>query len=126
MGEPAGRRRYKTMATNGNGKANGKTNGKSNGKSNGLDKEWASNSRWVGVTRPYGVEDVERLRGSIRIEYTLARRGAERLWKLLRSEPYIPALGAMTGNQAIQQVKAGLLAIYVSGWQVAADANDAG
>src|SRR2546429_6624537 len=126
MGEPAGRRRYKTMATNGNGKANGKTNGKSNGKSNGLDKEWASNSRWVGVTRPYGVEDVERLRGSIRIEYTLARRGAERLWELLRSEPHVPALGAMTGNQAIQQVKAGLLAIYVSGWQVAADANDAG
>src|SRR5256885_12432286 len=113
-----------TMATN--GKSNGKTNGKANGKSNGLDKEWASNSRWAGVTRPYSVEDVERLRGSIRIEYTLARRGAERLWKLLQSEPYVPALGAMTGNQAIQQVKAGLLAIYVSGWQVAADANDAG
>jgi isocitrate lyase len=112
------------MATN--GKSNGKTNGKANGKSNGLDKEWASNSRWAGVTRPYSVEDVERLRGSIRIEYTLARRGAERLWKLLQSEPYVPALGAMTGNQAIQQVKAGLLAIYVSGWQVAADANDAG
>src|SRR3989441_1536039 len=112
------------MATN--GKSNGKTNGKANGKSNGLDKEWASNSRWAGVTRPYSVEDVERLRGSIRIEYTLARRGAERLWKLLRSEPYIPALAAMTGNQAIQQVKAGLLAIYVSGWQVAADANDSG
>src|ERR1700693_5656056 len=122
MGEPARRRRYKTMATNGNGKANGK----SNGKTNGLDKEWGSNSRWAGVTRPYSVEDVERLRGSIRIEYTLARRGAERLWKLLQSEPYVPALGAMTGNQAIQQVKAGLLAIYVSGWQVAADANDAG
>ncbi len=110
------------MATNGNGK----TNGKANGKSNGLDKEWASNSRWAGVTRPYSVEDVERLRGSVRIEYTLARRGAERLWNLLHSEPYVPALGAMTGNQAIQQVKAGLLAIYVSGWQVAADANDAG
>src|SRR6266581_5606077 len=113
-----------TMATN--GKSNGKTNGKANGKSNGLDKEWSSNSRWAGVTRPYSVEVVERLRGSIRIEYTLARRGAERLWKLLQSEPYVPALGAMTGNQAIQQVKAGLLAIYVSGWQVAADANDAG
>src|SRR5204862_7880822 len=109
-----------------NGKSNGKTNGKVNGKSNGLDKEWASNSRWEGVTRPYSVEDVERLRGSILIEYTLARRGAERLWKLLQSESYVPALGAMTGNQAIQQVKAGLLAIYVSGWQVAADANDAG
>src|SRR5438105_7344224 len=114
----------KTMATN--GKSNGKTNGKANGKSNGLDKEWASNSRWAGVTRPYRVEDVERLRGSVRIEYTLARRGAERLWNLLHREPYVPALGAMTGNQAIQQVKAGLLAIYVSGWQVAADANDAG
>jgi isocitrate/methylisocitrate lyase len=112
------------MATN--GKSNGKTNGKANGKSNGLDKEWGSNSRWAGVTRPYGVEDVERLRGSIRIEYTLARRGAERLWNLLQSESYVAALGAMTGNQAIQQVKAGLLAIYVSGWQVAADANDAG
>src|SRR5437660_4044272 len=112
------------MATN--GKSNGKTNGKANGKSNGLDKEWSSNSRWAGVTRPYSVEDVERLRGSIRIEYTLAHRGAERLWNLLQSEPYVPALGAMTGNQAIQQVKAGLLAIYVSGWQVAADANDAG
>src|SRR5438874_10387292 len=110
------------MATNGHGK----TNGKANGKSNGLDKEWASNSRWAGVTRPYRVEDVERLRGSVRIEYTLARRGAERLWNLLHREPYVPALGAMTGNQAIQQVKAGLLAIYVSGWQVAADANDAG
>src|SRR3989442_5058188 len=114
----------KTMATN--GKSNGKTNGKANGKSNGLDKEWASNSGWAGVARPCSVEDVERLRGSIRIEYTLARRGAERLWKLLQGEPYVPALGAMTGNQAIQQVKAGLLAIYVSGWQVAADANDAG
>ncbi|HMH01807.1 MAG TPA: isocitrate lyase, partial [Terriglobales bacterium] len=110
------------MATNGNGKSNGKANGKAHG----LDKDWASNSRWAGVTRPYSVEDVERLRGSIRIEYTLARRGAERLWKLLQGEPYVPALGAMTGNQAIQQVKAGLLAIYVSGWQVAADANDAG
>ena len=110
------------MATNGNGKANGK----SNGKTNGIDKEWASNSRWAGITRPYSVEDVERLRGSIRIEYTLAHCGAERLWKLLQGEPYVPALGAMTGNQAIQQVKAGLLAIYVSGWQVAADANDAG
>src|SRR2546425_7380527 len=112
------------MATN--GKSNGKTNGKANGKSNGLDKEWSSNSRWAGVTRPYSVEDVDRLRGSIRIEYTLAHRGAERLWNLLQSEPYVPALGAMTGNQAIQQVRAGLLAIYLSGWQVAADANTSG
>src|SRR5207248_5596008 len=76
--------------------------------------------------RPYTAEDVERLRGSLRIEYALARNGAERLWELLHGQSYLPALGAMTGNQAIQQVKAGLQAIYVSGWQVAADANDAG
>src|SRR2546429_9749060 len=100
MGEPAGRRRYKTMATNGNGKANGKTNGKSNGKSNGLDKEWASNSRWVGVTRPYGVEEVERLRGSIRVEYTLAPRGAERALTLLPQAPSCPGVAPCNGNQA--------------------------
>lgn len=97
-----------------------------NGKSSSVNMEWQSNPRWQGVTRPYGESDVERLRGSVHIEHTLARLGAERLWKLLRSEPYIPALGAMTGNQAVQQVKAGLHAIYVSGWQVAADSNDAG
>src|SRR5207244_12043130 len=84
------------------------------------------NARWAGVTRPYTAEDIERLRGSLRIEYTLARNGAERLWELLHSRSYVPALGAMTGNQAVQQVQAGLQAIYVSGWQVAADANDAG
>src|SRR5207237_553253 len=77
-------------------------------------------------TRPYTAEDVERLRGSMQIEYTLARQGAERLWRLLRRESHVPALGAMSGNQAIQQIKAGLQAIYVSGWQVAPDANDAG
>src|SRR3989475_10752797 len=82
--------------------------------------------RWKGITRPYGSMDVERLRGSLRIEHTLARLGAENLWKLLHSEPYVAALGAMTGNQAIQQVHAGLKAIYVSGWQVAADANLSG
>jgi len=76
--------------------------------------------------RPYRAEDVERLRGSIRVEHTLARLGAERLWRLLHTEPYVAALGALTGNQAIQQVKAGLEAIYISGWQVAGDANDAG
>jgi len=81
--------------------------------------------RWEGVTRPYSSADVERLRGSMRIEYTLARHGAERLWQALHTENYVNALGAMTGNQAIQQVKAGLQAVYVSGWQVAADANDA-
>ena len=88
--------------------------------------DWTSNPRWAGVTRPYRVQDVARLRGSMHIECTLARHGAERLWRLLHGESHVAALGAMTGNQAIQQVKAGLQAIYVSGWQVAADANDAG
>src|SRR6187431_1933521 len=83
-------------------------------------------ARWRGITRPYSAADVERVRGSLRIEYTLARRGAEKLWQLLHSEDYVAALGALTGNQAMQQVKAGLKAIYVSGWQVAADANVAG
>jgi len=82
--------------------------------------------RWQGITRPYSLTDVQRLRGSVRIEHTLAQMGAENLWNLLRSEPYVAALGAMTGNQAIQQVHAGLQAIYVSGWQVAADANLSG
>jgi len=91
-----------------------------------MNEDWASNARWKGVERPYKAEDVLRLRGSIQIEHTLARMGAERLWELLQSEPYINALGAMTGNQAVQQVQAGLKAIYVSGWQVAADANNAG
>jgi isocitrate lyase len=85
-----------------------------------------SHRRWEGITRPYRDEDVARLRGSVRIEYTLARMGAENLWNLLHSEPYVAALGAMTGNQAIQQVHAGLKAVYVSGWQVAADANLSG
>ena len=90
-----------------------------------LEKEWKNNPRWAGIKRPYSPEDVERLRGSVHIEHTLARLGAERLWNLLHSEPYTAALGAMTGNQAVQQVSAGLKAVYVSGWQVAADANDA-
>src|SRR6266567_5923569 len=97
-----------------------------NGKDLNLGKDWASNPRWTGITRPYAAKDVERLRGSVHLEHTLARLGAERLWRLLHTEPYVPSLGAMTGNQAIQQVKAGLPAIYLSGWQVAADANDAG
>src|SRR5262249_12877305 len=84
------------------------------------------NARWAGITRPYTVQDVERLRGSVHIEHTLARQGAERLWNLLHRESYVPALGAMTGNQAVQQVKAGLKAIYCSRWQVAADRKDAG
>jgi isocitrate lyase len=84
------------------------------------------NSRFDGIERPYSQQDVERLRGSVLIEHTLARRGAEKLWDLLQSEDYVAALGALTGNQAMQQVKAGLKAIYLSGWQVAADANLAG
>ncbi|GHO88712.1 isocitrate lyase [Dictyobacter formicarum] len=91
-----------------------------------LTYEWESDERWQGVRRNYSAEDVLRLRGSLHIEYTLARRGAERLWSLLKTEPYVAALGALTGNQAVQQVKAGLKAIYLSGWQVAADANQAG
>jgi isocitrate lyase len=82
--------------------------------------------RWDGIERPYTVEDVERLRGTVHVEHTLARLGAERLWDLLRREDYVPALGALTGGQAVQMVKAGLNAIYLSGWQVAADANLAG
>jgi isocitrate/methylisocitrate lyase len=91
-----------------------------------LTTAWQTDPRWQGVTRPYTGEDVLRLRGSVQIEHTLARLGAERLWRLLHMEPYISALGALTGNQAVQQVKAGLRAIYLSGWQVAADANVAG
>jgi isocitrate/methylisocitrate lyase len=91
-----------------------------------MEKHWNSDKRWQGIERPYTSQDVTRLRGSIHVEHTLARLGAERLWSLLHSEPYVPALGALTGNQAVQQVKAGLKAIYLSGWQVAADANDAG
>ena len=82
--------------------------------------------RWHGIERPYSSEDVERLRGSVVVEHTLARLGAERLWSLLQTEPFVPSLGALSGNQAVQMVKAGLPAIYVSGWQVAADANLAG
>jgi isocitrate lyase len=88
--------------------------------------EWAHDARWRGISRPYSPEDVARLQGSVRIEHTLARLGAERLWRLLHEEDYVPALGALTGNQAVQQVKAGLKAIYLSGWQVAADANLSG
>ena len=91
-----------------------------------IEQDWKTNARWRGIERPYTAEDVLRLRGSIHIEHTLARMGAERLWELLHNEPYVPALGAMSGNQAVQQVQAGLKAVYVSGWQVAADANNAG
>src|SRR5579862_2706841 len=91
-----------------------------------LTAEWKESPRWKGVTRPYNASDVMRLRGSVQIEYTLARLGAERLWNLMHTEPFVAALGALTGNQAVQQVRAGLKAIYLSGWQVAADANLAG
>ncbi len=91
-----------------------------------LEATWKKDPRWAGITRPYSAADVDRLRGSVQIEYTLARLGAERLWHLLHTRQYVPALGALTGNQAVQQVKAGLEAIYLSGWQVAADANLAG
>src|SRR6202011_4913115 len=104
----------------------GTNNMATNGKTLTKPVDWTSNPRWAGITRPYTMNEVERLRGSIHVEHTLARLGAERLWDLLQAESYVAALGAMTGNQAIQQVKAGLPAIYVSGWQVAADANDAG
>ena len=90
-----------------------------------LNKEWKSNARWKGVVRPYTADKVVQLRGSLRIDYPLARLGAEKLWNLLSTLPLIRAMGAVTGNQAVQQVQAGLKAIYVSGWQVAADANDA-
>ena len=91
-----------------------------------LKKDWNENPRWKGVTRPYTPEDVVRLRGTVDIEYSLARQGAEKLWKSLHEKPFVNALGAMTGKQAMQQVKAGLKAIKLSGWQVAADANVAG
>ncbi|WP_269901679.1 isocitrate lyase [Paenalcaligenes faecalis] len=88
-----------------------------------LQKEWAENPRWQGIKRNYSAEDVIRLRGSMVEEHTLARRGAEKLWRLVNDEPFVNSLGALTGNQAMQQVKAGLKAIYLSGWQVAGDAN---
>ena len=91
-----------------------------------MEREWRENPRWQGIHRPYTAAEVVRLRGSIPIEYTLAKLGAQRLWELMHSEPYVAALGAMTGTQAVQMVQAGLKAIYLSGWQVAADANLAG
>ena len=91
-----------------------------------LQKDWNENPRWKGIKRGYGAEDVVRLRGSVHVEHTLAKRGAERLWRMINDEPFVNSLGALTGNQAMQQVKAGLKAIYLSGWQVAGDANLAG
>jgi len=91
-----------------------------------LNEEWSNNTRWQGVDRPYGAEDVNKLQGSLKVEHTLAKVGAERLWDLMQENPYVHTLGALTGNQAVQQVQAGLKAIYLSGWQVAGDANTAG
>ena len=93
---------------------------------NKLNKEWAQNLRWQGIERPYGAEEVRKLQGSLQVEHTLARVGANRLWKLMQENPYVNTLGALTGNQAVQQVQAGLKAIYLSGWQVAGDSNTAG
>jgi isocitrate/methylisocitrate lyase len=90
-----------------------------------LKKEWSSDPRWEGVHRPYSAEDVDRLRGTFQHDHTIARMGSERLWELLHEEKFIRALGALTGNQAVEMVQAGLKAIYLSGWQVAGDANDA-
>ncbi|MGZ7078704.1 MAG: isocitrate lyase, partial [Thermoanaerobaculia bacterium] len=94
--------------------------------SKSIEREWETNPRWEGISRDYTAEDVLRLRGSIDVAHTLAELGADRLWKLLHEQTHVAALGALTGNQAIQQVRAGLQAIYLSGWQVAADANLAG
>ena len=91
-----------------------------------IQKSWTDDARWKGIKRSYTAEDVVKLRGTVKVEYTLAQLGAERLWKLMSTDPYVPALGALTGNQAVQQVHAGLKAIYMSGWQVAADANLSG
>ncbi|HWI36247.1 MAG TPA: isocitrate lyase [Burkholderiales bacterium] len=89
-----------------------------------LEKDWKENPRWKGVKRGYGAAEVVKLRGSVQVEHTLAKRGAEKLWRMVNEKPFVNSLGAMTGNQAVQQVKAGVPAIYLSGWQVAADAND--
>ncbi|MDT8305437.1 MAG: isocitrate lyase [Anaerolineae bacterium] len=91
-----------------------------------IEQSWQDEERWQGIQRPYSAEDVVRLRGTVQVEHTLARRGAERLWRLMSTEPFVRALGAITGNQAVQMVHAGLQAIYLSGWQVAADGNTIG
>jgi len=114
------------MSTNGTNGANGNSHSNGDGRKHQPLNYWANDPRWSGITRPYSYSDVVRLRGSIQIEYTLARLGAERLWNLMHTDAYVPALGAITGNQAIEMVQAGLKAIYGSGWQVAADGNTAG
>jgi isocitrate/methylisocitrate lyase len=116
------RRLEGTQHANGNGNGQRGT-GSAAGRAARLSHEWETSPRWRSVQRTYTAQDVVRLRGSVQEEHTLARLGAERLWKLLHEEDYVHSLGAMTGNQAVQQVRAGLPAIYLSGWQVAADAN---
>src|SRR5260221_1108081 len=101
-------------------------NGNNGNHTPNIHSDWATNPRWSAITRPYSYADVLRLRGTIQIEYTLARLGAERLWNLMHTDAYVAALGAVTGNQAIEMVQAGLQTIYGSGWQVAADNNTAG
>src|SRR5260221_942651 len=101
-------------------------NGNNGNHTQDIHSDWATNPRWSAITRPYSYADVLRLRGTIQIEYTLARLGAERLWNLMHTDAYVAALGAVTGNQAIEMVQAGLQTIYGSGWQVAADNNTAG
>lgn len=107
-------------------KTNGTSNKYAHRSVSELENEWKTSSRWKGITRDYTGEDVAKLRGSVKVEHTLGRMGAERLWELMHTEDYVHSLGAITGNQAVQQVKAGLKAIYMSGWQVAADGNNAG
>src|SRR3981189_489363 len=114
------------MSTNGSNGANGNGHSNGSGRKRKALPHWTTDPRWCGISRPYSYSDVLRLRGSIQIGSTLARLGAERLWNLMHSDAYVPALGAITGNQAIEMVQGGLKAIYGSGWQVAADGNTAG
>src|SRR5881398_4007088 len=123
----ANRQPQKKMSGTSKAKGKGRSGvGKNRDEMKKADHDWVNNPRWKGISRNYSVSDVRRLQGNVIIEHTLARRGAEKLWSLLQAEPFIKALGALTGNQALQQVRAGLKAIYLSGWQVAADANLAG
>src|SRR5689334_385371 len=127
-----GRTKMNRLTTRRNGTRNGDARkngaaGNGHGRTNGHEPHPpVTLGRWDGIVRPYSTEDVARLRGTVHVEHTLARLGAERLWELVTKQDYVAALGALTGNQAVQQVKAGLQAIYLSGWQVAADANLAG
>src|SRR5213083_1103242 len=123
----ANRQSLKKMSGTSKAKGKGRSGvGKNRDEMKKADHDWANNPRWKGISRNYSLSDVRRLQGNVIVEHTLARRGAEKLWSLLQAEPFINALGALTGNQALQQVRAGLKAIYLSGWQVAADANLAG